>query len=372
LKYSQTYTASHGGVTVRPQAVDLIRAQLKNRAALRAQKSPAFAKALAKTFQRIDRRASLPRPRPAIGAAGTSRPAGLRPADTAFDPNVAVFAYDDSQGTWLDAQYLNVDTGEFDLAVTEDSPVSLWVGTYDETAGTGDVVLPLTYGFNYELPPAPDDVVFDYNAYMYVDPATIVADDAYVVWTSDQSGYYAVTWDAGTAYFYLLADDVSVGAYYLIWDDGTCAQGTHVYITFDASGGYFSINGVDAPFSMSGVTTTTGYFDGDARWTVVDNDGYNYDVVATVAYLDVAPAEVCPADMIVVPADPAVCPAGCELDAFFGICTIAGTLDPLTGVGVSCDLVDAAVAVIVCPPGCAEAVPSDGFCYDAVTADICY
>ncbi|MBI5478522.1 MAG: hypothetical protein HY906_06700, partial [Deltaproteobacteria bacterium] len=46
LKLRGTYTNSFGKV-VNPRAVDVIKAQLKGRAALRAQKSPAWAKQLA-------------------------------------------------------------------------------------------------------------------------------------------------------------------------------------------------------------------------------------------------------------------------------------------------------------------------------------
>jgi hypothetical protein len=364
------------GATV--PAYRVFESQLPSRQAFRAQKSPASAKALAKHFAKKETHGMVPRPAQRDPLA----PVGARLAQTAyFSTDVAVFAYDDSTGTYLDAQYLDPDTGYFDVGVPDDSPTSLWIGTYDTSTQVGTPVLPVDYGFNYELPPASSTVDFTYDGYFYTDPTTITADDAYAVWNADQSGYYEIQWDepngsSGTSYVYLTSDDPSVGSYYWVWDDGTCA-GTQVYIAFDSSGDYFSINGVDAPLSMSGQSNQNGYLGGTGRWTVVGDDGYSYDASITMTYLGSPPAQTCSSSTLAVPPDPlpSECPAGCSVDSYFGICTMDGTLDTSTGVGVSCDLVDVSAPLTSCPPGCAELVPSDGFCYDNngdPSAGICY
>lgn len=363
------------GATMAPTAADLLAIQLKNRRSIRAQKSLPFARALARKFQPLNNKLIQPRP-PINGAPSAS---GL--AQDAFGSNVAVFAYDDSAGVYIDAQYLDTLTGAFNLQVVDDSPISIWTGTYDMAAGNGSVVLPISYGFNDDIPPSSADISFDYDLYFNVPPASITFDDAYTPVANDQSGYYEFAYSGGTAYVYLLPDDPAFGSYYLIWDDGTCSQGTQVYIAFDSTGNYFTVNGVDAAFSLSGVTDMPGYFSGNnIRWDVVGDDGNTYEDIVTSTYLgDVSTGPSCPGGTLVDPCSATglcsiTCPAGCSLDQAFGICTIDGTYDSSTGIGVSCDLAAISQTLILCPSGCAELIPADGYCYvnGNPNAPICY
>jgi hypothetical protein len=374
LEYTRTASASYGGVSApKPRALDVIRAGMKAKAYTRAQRSPAFAKALARHFTRMG---AVPGQTDRLLA--QARATGKHPLDVAFDEDVAAFVWDDEHGTWLDSVYLDPETGYFDAVAPYDTPVSLWVGTYDAVAMDAAIVAPWTYDFNYEFPPGEADVVWDYDGYFWAPGETVVVDGGYEAWTSDQSGYYQLDWynadgSAGVGWFYMLPDNPDYGSYWMIWDDGTCTQGVQVYISFDAYGEYFSVNGVDGPMSLSGLVTEVGYLSGNGRWTVVGEDGLNYQVEVAISYLGAAPGAidyVCPADTIVLPPDP-VCPVGCSLDAYFNICVIDGTLDPVSYVGLSCDLYDGLGVVIECPLGCTlDAV--DGFCYDDVEGWICY
>jgi hypothetical protein len=375
LKYERTGTHSiGGGQLVQTRAIDVIKAGMKAQAKLRAAKSPPFAKALATHFTRLGAAAGQP-----DRLLATARSAGKHPLDVAFDANVAAFAFDDTSGEYLDEQYLNPDTGEYDLVVPDDSPVSVWVGTYDEASTMATFVAPFSYGFDYEFPPYAADISWEYDGYFWAPPADVAVVGGYAPLTNDQSGYYQMDWvnddgSTGTGWFYLLPDTLDVGSYYWIWDDGTCSQGVQVYVSFDASGTYFSLNGVDGPMSVGGVTGNIGYFGGNGRWTVTGEDGLTYYATVAITYLGVSPTttfDLCPAGTLVVPPDPSVCPAGCSLDADFGVCVIDGTLDPATSVGLSCDLYDSTLSVIVCPVGCTEDTTT-GFCYDDVTGDICY
>jgi hypothetical protein len=365
-------TTQSTGATVAPMT--MLTAQLRALPAHRAAKSPQFARDLAARFNRIDGvGVKVPKPRPALVPNGGARARNAPIAQDAFASNVAVFAYDDSSGVWLDAQYLNTTTGDYDLMVSYDSNVSLWYGTYDTTTSTATIVAPGQFGYDCNIPPGTADVSYTYDAYFWAPSDPTVG---YVASTADQSGYYQIDYvDAkgvsGTAYAYVLPDDAALGSYYFIWDDGTCAQGTHIYISFDSTGNYFTLNGVDAPFSMSGISTSTqpGYFGGNVRWDVVGADGYNYAVTATVTYLGAPPATACPSGALVVPANPATCPAGCSLDSSFGICTANGTYDPTTGVGMSCELYAVDSSLVICAVGCTLA--TDGFCYDSA-GSICY
>jgi hypothetical protein len=375
LKLRGTYTSSTGKV-LKPRAVDVIKAQLKGRAAIRALKSPAWAKQLAKKFTRMG---SIPGATDRLRQ--VSRATGRHPLDIVFDSDVAVFAYDDSSGEWLDAQYISPEDGYYDLSVPDDSPVSLWFGTYDEAAADGEVVAPVTYGWDYELAPGDTDIVYDYDPYLWVDPEDYPFTDSYVAATASQEGYYQLDYIGddgipGQAWFYLQADAAEYGSYYLTWDDGTCMNGTQVYISFDATGTYYSVNGLDAPMSFSGATGTPDYLEGDGRMTVVGDDGLTYYATITLTWLGEAPTgiDLCTAEPLI-PADPVAytsgcdyttgvcCPAGCVPDAWYGVCVIEITYDPTTGTGASCDLADVTDAIYTdpCAPGCA--LWDDGFCY---------
>jgi hypothetical protein len=365
------------GAVEAPRARELLSTQLKNRMSMRARASLPIARALAPKFQPLNQKVTTP-PRPAPSS-GTSA-AGALP-DVAFDVNVAAFAFDDASGTEVDSQFLDSTTGAFDLQVVEDSPVSIWVGTYDMASATANVVEPISYGFEDDIPPATTDVSYNYDPYFYVDPTTTASfDGSYAPATADQAGYYELAFSGGTSYLYLLADDAAVGSYYAIWDDGTCSQGTQVYVGFDTSGSYFTVNGVDGAFSLSGVSTAAGTFAGSSvRWDVVADDGQNYQDLVTVSYLaDASNGPSCPGAALVDPCTAGgcalTCPAGCSLDLDFGICTINGTIDAATGVGISCETADLSQNLIVCPTGCAEPVPADGYCYvgGSTSAAICY
>jgi len=373
LKYTRASTASLDGVNVTPpRAIDLVRAGMKAQAFTRAQRSPAFAKALAHHFTRMG---AVPGRTDRLLA--QARASGKHPLDVAFDADVAAFVWDDENGTWLDSVYLDPETGYFDVSAPDDTPVSVWVGTYDEVAGDAVIVAPWSYDFNYEFPPGDYDVEWDYDAYFWAPGDTVVVEGGYDSWTSDQSGYYQLDWintdgSAGVGWFYMLPDQPDYGSYWMIWDDGTCTQGVQVYVSFDASGTYFSVNGVDGPMSIGGIVTEVGYLSGNGRWTVVGEDGLNYQVEVAISYLGQA-ADIdylCPVDTIVLPPDP-VCPAGCSLDTYFNVCVIDGTLDPVSYVGLSCGLYDGLDYVIECPLGCTFN-DLDGFCYDDVDGWICY
>jgi len=312
-----------------------------------------------------------------------ARETGKHPLDIVFESNVAVFAYDDSQAAWLDAQYVDPETGYYDLYVPEDSPVSLWFGTYDEVTGEAVVIAPVMYGWEYEIAPGGWDVYYEYDPYLWVDPEEYTFTDYYVAATTAQEGYYQLDWvgddgSPGSAWFYLLPDSPEYGSYYLLWDDGTCVNGTQVYISFDTSGYYWSINGLDAPMTLSGMTSTPYYVEGTGRMTVVGDDGLTYYATFGMSYLEQTTETYCwdtPPTEVVIPADPVVytdgcdyasgvcCPPGCVPDAWYGICVIEITYDSVTGTGASCELVDVVSDVYVdwCPPGCA--LWSDGFCY---------
>jgi hypothetical protein len=388
MKLRGTYTASNAGKLAQQRAVDVIKAQLKGRAVLRAQKSPAWAKQLAKKFTRMGQV-----PGATDRLRQVSKATGRHPLDIVFDSDVAVYAYDDYSGDWLDAQYVSPDDGSYDLEVPDDSPVSLWFGTYDDTTDYGEVIAPITYGWDYEFAPGDGDVDFDYDPYLWVDPEDPgVADFVdYGAATGSQEGYYQVdyTFDdgtGGTAYFYLQADAADYGSYYLTWDDGTCANGTQVYISFDSTGWYFSMNGLDAPVSFSGTADDVDYLGGLGRMTVVGDDGLSYYATIAVTYLGEATGamDVCPADPVI-PEDPSAytdgcdyttgvcCPAGCVPDDWYGVCVIEITYDATTGTGASCDLVDVTDGLYTdpCAPGCA--LWDDGFCYVGgdPTLDIC-
>jgi hypothetical protein len=385
MKLRGTYTSSTGRV-LQPRAVDVLKAQLKGRAAIRAQKSPAWAKQLAKRFTRM-------------GAAPgsfdklrqVSRETGRHPLDVVFDSDVAVYAYDDFSGEYLDAQFIDPTDGYYDLAVPDDSPVSLWFGTYaDETDYS--VVAPITYGWDYEIAPDVTDVDFDYDPYLWVDPEEYPVVDTYAAGTETQEGYYQVdyTFDdgtPGTAWFYLLPDAPEYGSYYLLWDDGSCMNGTQVYISFDTSGTYWSISGVDAPVSFSGASAMAGYVEGEGRMTVVGDDGLSYYATISMTYYDATTDTTCwdtAPTTDVIPADPvayydgcdydggACCPAGCVPDDWYGTCVIEITYDAATGTGASCDLADVTDTLWTdgaCPdPACT--LEADGFCYDGL-GDIC-
>jgi hypothetical protein len=371
LKYDRTSTHSIGGGQLVPtRAIDVIRGTLKAQARVRAAKARPFQKALATHFTRKGARAGAP-DKLLIRARAT----GTHPLDAAFDDNVAAYAFDDTTGNFVDEQYVNTDTGDFDLAVTQDSPVSVWVGPYAD--GEATLVAPFSYGYDYEFPPGPDDVTWDYDAYFWTNGVAGV--DGYAVANADQSGYYEIDWvnddgSQGTGWFYLLPDDPTYGSYVWTWDDGTCTQNVQTYISFDATGSYWSVSGVDGPMSLSGQAEVgqESYLSGAGRWTITGADGLAYEATVAVTYLGAPPASACPTDALVVPPDPTVCPAGCSVDPSFGICVIDGTLDPASAVGLSCDLyADATIQTVInCPVGCTAA--DDGFCYDDLTSDICY
>ena len=375
LKLRGTYTTSTGKV-LNPRAVDVIKAQLKGRAVLRAEKSPAWAKQLAKKFTRMG---ALPGQTDRLRQ--ISRATGRHPLDIVFDSDVAVFAYDDFSGEYLDAQYIDPEDGYYDLGVPEDSPVSLWFGTYDEELAYGEVVAPITYGWDYELAPGDFDVSFDYDPYLWVDPEDY-SFDSYVAAIDTQEGYYQIDWigddgSTGTAWFYLLPDAPEYGSYYLLWDDGSCLNGTQVYISFDASGTYWSINGIDAPLSFSGATTALGYVQDDGRMTVVGDDGLSYYATIFVSYYAASTDTTCwdtAPTIDYIPEDPVeyydgctdwgvCCPAGCVPDDWYGTCVVEITYDYATGTGASCDLVDVVDGIYTdyCAPGCS--LWDDGFCY---------
>ncbi|MBI5480083.1 MAG: hypothetical protein HY906_14545 [Deltaproteobacteria bacterium] len=389
LKLRGTYTSSTGKV-LKPRAADVIKAQLKGRAVLRAEKSPAWAKQLAKKFTRLG---SVPGSTDRLRQ--ISRATGRHPLDIVFDNDIAVFAYDDFSGDWLDAQYLDPEDGFYDLGVPEDSPVSLWYGTYDDALGYGEVIAPTTYGWDYELAPDDYDIDFEYDPYLWVDPEEYPVVDTYAAGTETQEGYYQVDWigddgSQGTAWFYLLPDAPEYGSYYLLWDDSSCMNGTQVYISFDSSGTYWSINGLDAPVSFSGATGLAGYVEGEGRMTVVGDDGLTYYATIGLSYYAASTDTTCwdtAPTVDYIPEDPVewydgcdwdgtCCPAGCVPDDWYGICVIEITYDPYTGTGASCDLVDVADGIYTdwCAPGCA--LWDDGFCYDGdpavdPLADIC-
>jgi hypothetical protein len=381
MKLRGTYTSSTGKVA-RPLAASVVKAQLKGQAALRAQKSPAWAKQLAKKFTRMG---AVPGQTDRLRQ--IARATGRHPLDVVFDSDVAVYAYDDFSGEWLDAQYIDPVDGYFDLGVPDDSPVSLWFGTYDDVLGYGEVVAPITYGWDYEIAPDYYDVAFDYDPYLWVDPEEYAVVDTYVAGTETQEGYYQVDWigddgSTGTAWFYLLPDAPEYGSYYLLWDDGSCVNGTQVYISFDSSGTYWSINGIDAPLSFSGATGVAGYVEGEGRMTVVGDDGLTYYATIGLTYYAASTDTTCwdtAPTVDYIPEDPVAwydgcdydgglcCPAGCVPDAWYGTCVIEITYDPATGTGASCDLVDVVDTIWdagACPdPACA--LYEDGFCYDS-------
>ena len=372
LKLKKTYkVAATGTPTAAPPAIQFIKAQLRGQQALRAERSPPFARALAKEFKLLGGPMKAPRPSQSPPGAQPQPDPGILRAQDYYAADVAVFAYDESQGTFVDSQYLDPATGYYDVYAGDNSTVSLWYGTYANNAAT--IICPQDYGFDYNIPPGSTDVSYTYDAYFSADPGP---NAGYVAQSTSQAGYYSLSWtDAAsgaqkTVYAYIMADGnyAADGSYYFLWDDGTCSQGSHIYISFDATGNYFSINGVDAPFGMSGTTSQPGYFNGQARWDVVGDDGYTYEVLAQVSYLSQAPAQVCPAQAIVVPANPVTCPLGCSLDATFGICTVDGTLDANTGIGVSCGLAADGTAIAVCAPGCV--LQGDGLCYDSLN-EVC-
>jgi hypothetical protein len=353
----------------------LLNTQIQNRPKVRAKQSLPITRALATKFTPLNSKLIPPRPAVVSGTAASG------PHADAFDPNVAAFAYDNASGAFYDAVFLDPASGSFDLNCPEADDCAVWVGTYDMAANTGNVVEPISYGFDYDLPPATVDVSYTYDEYFDVsETASAGFDSGYVAATTDQSGYYELAYSGGTSYLYLLADDAAVGSYYMIWDDGTCAQGTQTYVAFDSTGNYFTANGVSAAFSLSGVSTTAGTFAGSGvRFDVVADDGQNYQTEATVTFLNAtSTGPSCPTGALVDPcaagACSLTCPPGCSLDIDFGICTIDGTLDAATGIGESCETADLSQSLIICPTGCAEPVPADGFCYlGGSTANaICY
>jgi hypothetical protein len=346
----------------------VVRGSLKAPALTRAKNSPPFAKALAKHFPRMG---AVPGKTDRL--LQRARETGMHPLDVAFDADVAAFVWDDENGNWVDSIYLDPETGYFDALAPVDTPVSVWVGTYDDLTEEATIVAPMTYGYNYEFPPDDGDVIWDYDGYFWAPPAEVVVENDYVISADDQRGYYEIDWGYGRGYFYLLPDQPAYGSYYMIWDDGLCSQGFQVYIAFDGTGRYFSMNGVDGPMSLSGQASAAeiGYLSGTGRWTVTGEDGLNYQVEVTLSYLGEAPAigNLCPAAEIELPPDVSGCPPGCVYDSGFNICVISGTLDPVTMVGLSCDLYDDLGAVIECPDYCA--MDDSGFCWDT-DGYICY